>query len=97
MAQENYTVFFALKDSVMSPAEFKEGAVVVAGKNKSKGLATGTGWLTNEPSTANFVTLVAESAEEAAKAIRSFYGQGIANDKFLVAKTSNLSEVVAIP
>jgi hypothetical protein len=97
VAQEKFTVIFGLQESGLTQAKFAEKSIVVEGKNKSKGWEEGTGFLDNVPSKGTVVTLIAESAEEAAKAIRALYGAGVANDKFLVAKTANLSEVVAIP
>lgn len=97
MAQEKFTVVFGLSESGLTPASFKEKSIKVEGKEKSKGWEEGTGYLDNVPAKGTVVTLIAESAQEAAKAVRALYGQGIANDKFLVAKTENLSEVVAIP
>lgn len=97
MAQAKYTVFFEVQKSGLTPADWAEKEVIVEGKEKSKAWLEGTGNLTQKPVKCTAVTIVAESNAEAVKAVRKFYGQGIANDKFLVGLTSNLEELTPIP
>lgn len=97
MAQAQYTVFFEVQKSGLTPADWAEKAVEVEGKNKNKGYLLGTGNLTQNPVKCTSVTITAESNAEAVKAVRSFYGQGIANGKFIVGLTSNLEELTPIP
>lgn len=97
MAQAKYTVFFEAQQSGLTPAEFAEKAIKVEGKEKCKGFSEGSGLISSTPMKGTFVTLIAESNAEAAKAIRALYGQGIANGKFLVGLSSNLEEVTPIP
>lgn len=97
MAQAKYTVFFEAQPSGLTPAEFAEKSIKVEGKEKSKGYTEGSGLVSSTPMKATFVTVIAESNAEAAKAVRALYGQGIANGKFLVGLSSNLEEVTPIP
>lgn len=94
MAIEKWTVLYSLRDGgAQGPANWAEGAVVAQGKNKNRGLSSETGAINWNPTEAKVVTIEAESAEEAAQALRVFYGQGTVTGPFLVAKSANLSEV----
>lgn len=53
--------------------------------------------ITNAPQMATFVTLEAESSEEAAEAVRVYYGAAIVASKSLGVATTNLTEVNAQP
>src|SRR5580698_4555019 len=98
MALEKWTVLYKCEDGGgQPPANWKAGAVVVAGKNKSQGLAGGEGLIMAEPLRAGFVTIEAESAEEAVKAVANFYGQGVVNGKFLACKSASLTELAPLP
>ena len=89
-----------------------EIAVAASGKTKNSGLfassqqALGTGsskileksaLIKNTPQQARFVTIEAEGAEEAAQALRVFYGQSTVLGKVLACATTNLSETSAQP
>lgn len=98
MALEKWTVLYKCEDGGGQPPAFwKAGAVVVAGKNKSQGFTAGTGLIMGEPLRAGFVTIEAESAEEAIKAVANFYGQGISNSNFLACKSASLTELAPLP
>ncbi len=83
----------------LTPAEWAEKSIKVEAKEKNAGYIEGAkdALITGVPQKATVVTILAESNEEAAKAVRAAYGQGIANGKFLVGKSSGLAETVAIP
>lgn len=99
MAKEKFTVLFAPQASGLTPADWAEKSVVVAGKEKNAGYLEGTepGLLTKTPIKATVVTILAESGDEAVKAVRKFYGQGTVTGKFLVGKTSGLEELAPQP
>lgn len=96
MALEKWTVFYEVRDAGgHGPANWKQGEIIAQGKNKSQGylFEEKSGLITGEPEECKFVTVEAESAEEAAQAIRAFYGQGINYTVGLAAKPANLTEV----
>jgi hypothetical protein len=98
MALEKYTVIYAAQASGVGPANWKAGEVSVKnGLVASAGYTAGSGLIVGTPLNAKVVTVEAESAEEAAEALRAFYGQGIVVGKCLAGKTSGLAEVNAIP
>jgi hypothetical protein len=107
MAKEKYTVLYQLEDAGQQAlANWKEKTIKVAktGKEKNAGLVNSdtepsrtfdvSALVKNAPLTCKVVTIEAEGAEEAAEAIRAFYGQGtIVNGTALAGPTSGLTEV----
>jgi hypothetical protein len=114
MTLEKFTVIFSIQDAGAQPlANWKAGEVVTKAGSASTGYINanpGT-LLTNEVQEAKVVTIEAESAEEAAEAVRIFYtggptlpgaamkppftSGGMVNGKMLAGKSP--SEVNAIP
>jgi hypothetical protein len=99
LAKEKFTVLYQFEDAGgQGWANWKEKEIVVSGgKEKNAGYTVGSGLLTGEVQACKCVTIEAESAEEAAEALRGFYGQNIVTGKFLAGKSASLSEVNAIP
>lgn len=104
MAIEKYTVLYAVQDGgSQAPLNYKEKTIKVKKGEKNKGLVNSdtepsrqfevSALVTNSPFACRFVTLEAEGAEEAAEAVRAFYGQSLVNNVVLAGLTSGFSEV----
>jgi hypothetical protein len=93
LAKEKYTVIYSMQDAGgIGPANWAEKEVKVKGGEKNAGYV-GSALKIGEPLMAKVVTIEAEGAEEAAEAVRKFYGQGIVTGKCLAGASSGLSEV----
>ena len=110
MAKEKYTVFYNVTEAGnQKPANWKEKTIKVkaTGKEKNAGLVNSDEepnkqfnasepFLQNTPLKCEFVTIEAESEEEAAEALTAFYGpQALVQGKVLGAKSSAVKEVNA--
>jgi hypothetical protein len=82
MAKEKWTVFLDPQPTQMAPANWKEKELVTGeGKEKNAGYLTAAPGtvITNIVQTCKFVTVEAESAAEALKAVARFYTGGVTN------------------
>jgi hypothetical protein len=82
VAKEKWTVFYDVKDAGnQAPANWKEKELIVEGKEKNAGyvLAAFGTLITAEVQECKVVTIEAESAAEAAKAVQRFYCGGVTN------------------
>jgi len=103
MAKEKWTVFYNVENAgTPAPANYKEKTIKVKAGEKNNGLInsdtepstrSGTTLIGNVPHQCKVVTIEAEGAEEAAEALRVFYGQGLVNQGVMACKSSGLSEV----
>lgn len=95
MPKEKFTVLFEVQNAGnVAPPEWAEKSIKVKAGEKNAGNVLPTRTMPN-PANCKMVTIEAESGEEAAQAVRSFYGAGIVNGPFLAGKV--LSEVPAQP
>jgi hypothetical protein len=81
-AKEKFTVFYDVKDAGnQAPAVWKEKELVTEAKEKNAGyvLAAFGTLITAEVQECKCVTIEAESASEAAKAVATFYTRGLTN------------------
>lgn len=99
MAKEKYTVIYGMQEAgTQQLANWKEKEVKTKSGEKNAGYTVGEGLKVGEMLMAKVITIEAESAEEAAQAVRVFYGQGtMTNSKCLAGASSGLSEVNSIP
>jgi hypothetical protein len=96
MAYAKYMVIFDIQCSgtLGTVPAFTAGSVEVEGKNKALSLgqavnAAAGPW---NPAQGKMILIEAESASEAAKAVRAKYGEGQGNAKYLTAEYSNIAE-----
>lgn len=82
-------------DGAQAPANWAEKSVVVKNKEKNAGYTVESGLLKGEFQSCKVITIEAEGAEEAALAVRSFFGAGINTGAVLACKSSSLTETVA--
>jgi hypothetical protein len=99
--KEAWTLIYDLKASGLTPAEWTEKSIKVKGGEKNAGRIAVAGQpqkaaephINIYPKSCKVVTIEAESGEEAAEALRKFYGEGIVDNVALAAKASSVAEV----
>src|SRR2546430_3275954 len=113
MAIEKWTVFYEVKEAgTQPPLNYKEKDIKVEGKEKNAGLFKtiqssisenssknfeASALISNNPMQCRFVTLEAEGASEAIKAVAKFYGQAVSVGKGMAALSANLEEFAPLP
>lgn len=101
MAKEAFTVVYDIRSSGLGPAEWAEKSIKVKGGEKNAGRIAVAGQpqkasephINIYPKNTKTVTIEAESGEEAAEALRKFYGEGVVGNVCLAAKASSVAEV----